>query len=108
MAKLSGTYKSLLSDYIREGVEENPLMMVASYNHRELIYHPLQYETDGMFAAMESSPGSFTVVSTYPFYEDLSNVRFFFKSVIQIFTFVCGVIFFYTMRLILKQIYEEK
>jgi len=83
-------------------------MMVASYNNRQLIYHPSKYETNRMFTAMESSPGDFTVVSTYPFYEDLANVRFFFKSVIQIFTFVCGVIFFYTMRLILKQIYEEK
>ena len=61
-----------------------------------------------MYTAMENSPGDFQVISTYPFYEDLANIRFFFKSVIQIFTFICAVIFFYTMRLILKQIYEEK
>ena len=48
------------------------------------------------------------VISTYPFYYELQNIRFFFKSVIQIFTFVCALIFFYTIRLIFQQIYEEK
>lgn len=48
------------------------------------------------------------MVSVYPFFQDLDGIRFFFKSVIQIFTFICLVIFFNTMRLILKQVYEEK
>lgn len=48
------------------------------------------------------------VISVYPLYQDMSDIRYFFKSVIQIFTFICLVIFFYTMRLILKQVYEEK
>lgn len=61
-----------------------------------------------MYAAMENSPGQFQVVSVYPFFQDLDNIRFFFKSVIQIFIFICLVIFFNTMRLILKQVYEEK
>jgi len=48
------------------------------------------------------------MVSIYPFYEDLQGIRYFFKSVLQIFTFICAVIYFYILRLILKQIYEEK
>ncbi len=83
-------------------------MMIASYDHRELVYHPRVMKQTEMYEAMENSPGDFQVVAVYPLYQDLSDIRFFFKSVIQIFTFICGVIFFYTMRLILKQVYEEK
>ncbi len=61
-----------------------------------------------MYSALESTPGDIQVVSIYPFFQDLDNIRYFFKSVIQIFTFVCAVIFFNTMKLILKQVYEEK
>jgi hypothetical protein len=43
-----------------------------------------------------------------PFYNDMEGIRFFFKSVIQIFSFICAVIYFYIMRLILRSVYEEK
>lgn len=43
-------------------------MMVASYNNRELIYHPEKYERETMYTAMENSPGDFQVISTFPFY----------------------------------------
>jgi hypothetical protein len=35
-------------------------------------------------------------------------IKYFFDSVIQIFEFVTCIIYFYTMTLIMKQIYEEK
>ena len=108
LGKASGTLRGGLEGVIRGGIEENPLMMVASYRHRELIYHPSGSQREAMYAALESCPSDFQVVSTFPFYEQLANIRYFFKSVIQIFTFVCAVVFFYTMRLILKQVYEEK
>ena len=48
------------------------------------------------------------MISVYPFFKDLAGIRYFFKSVIQIFSFVCAVIYFYIMILILKRIYEDK
>lgn len=48
------------------------------------------------------------MVSIYPFYKDLEGIRYFFKSVIQIFSFICAVIYFYIMTLIFQQVYEEK
>ena len=89
-------------------VEKNPLMMVAAYDHRELVYHPQKLQEALMYQAMENSPPDYEIISVYPLYQQLNGIRYFFKSVIQIFTFICAVIFFHTMRLILQQVYEEK
>jgi hypothetical protein len=61
-----------------------------------------------MAATMESTPGNYQLISIYPFYKDLEGIRYFFKSVIQIFTFTSSVLYFYIMTLIMKQVYEEK
>ncbi len=48
------------------------------------------------------------MVALYPFYQQSLNIKYFFGSVIQIFEVVTCVIYFFTMSLIMKQIYEEK
>lgn len=44
----------------------------------------------------------------YPFFRQSLAIKYFFDSVIQIFEFVTFIIYFYTMTLIMKQVYEEK
>lgn len=39
-----------------KAVEKNPLMMVAAYDHRELVYHPQKLQEALMYQAMENSP----------------------------------------------------
>jgi hypothetical protein len=48
------------------------------------------------------------VIVIYPFFQQSLAIKYFFDSVIQIFEFVTCIIYFYTMTLIMKQIYEEK
>lgn len=58
-----------------------------------------------MTYSMESTPGEFQVISVYPLFEGLEGIRYFFKSVIQIFAFICTTIYFYIIQLILKQVF---
>jgi hypothetical protein len=83
-------------------------MVVSTFQEREIVYHPDGKGIGGLLDAMQTAPGDFQVISIYPFYKDLEGIRFFFKSVIQIFSFICAVIYFYIMTLIFRQIYEEK
>lgn len=101
-------YKDEIRKAITEAVYKFPLMVVSSFKNREAVYSPNEKGVISLLDAMQNSPGEFQVISIYPFYQDLEGIRYFFKSVIQIFSFICAVIYYYIMTLIFKQIYEEK
>lgn len=52
LAKNSAEYRTRLSESIEEAVFDNPLMVIASYNHRELVYHPAKMKETEMYEAM--------------------------------------------------------
>ena len=107
-ARTTGIYNQNIKDTLFVGLRSYPLLVVSNFKSRELVYHPNKKRLNEYLTTMENTPGEYQVISVYPFYKDLEGIRFFFKSVIQIFTFICAVIYFYIMRLIFKQIYEEK
>ena len=84
------------------------MLVISTFHNRELIYHPDKPYYNKMTTSLEETPSNVQVISTYPLFHNLEGIRFFFKAVIQIFTFITVVIYFYIMTLILKQVYEEK
>lgn len=85
------------------------LMAVCRLNDREQVYQPHSSDKYIQFAALlEDTPPNMEVIVIYPFFAESLAIKYFFDSVIQIFEFVTCIIYFYTMNLIMKQIYEEK
>ncbi len=64
---------------------------------------------EGLYSnALELSPEQVEVIAKYPIYHSFLGIKYFFQSVVEIFIFISILLFFSTMSLMLKQIYEEK
>jgi hypothetical protein len=108
IASRSTAYDSQAETQLAGMLQEYCVVAVSLFESRELLYHPKQPLMDKFTKALEKGPESVEVVALYPFYQQSLNIKYFFGSVIQIFEVVTCVIYFFTMSLIMKQIYEDK
>jgi antibiotic biosynthesis monooxygenase (ABM) superfamily enzyme len=57
---------------------------------------------------LEETPSNIEVLSLSPLYSMSLAIKYFFDSILQIFSFIAVLLYVNVMRIILKQVYDEK
>lgn len=98
-----------LSPYIARAMQSYAPIVAVSFNQRSGYYRPHEQSLNKeVVTLLEQIPPNIEVLALQPLYNMSLPIKYFFDSILQIFSFIAVLLYINVMRIILKQVYDEK